>query len=460
MKPTIPSYDSLFDVRVSKRQRFLAYGFMAFLLVLSVVLIPVFTQSAPKLQAFLPSVLSMIMLSEWVTSFLLFGQFVVSRRVSFAILGATYLFSGLIVLPHLLFFPGVFPKVAWFPVPQETATWLWVFWHGGFPLGICIYALAELKWSPIAKVQRVTQVVVVAAGVAVALVIVSVTVSLYGTKNLPEIIQQGNYHLLITSGVGLCVLFISVMAVILVFYHLKKARSVMHLALQMTAVASFMDVAITLVSGQRYMVGWYAARMVSLLTGAMVLLFLLREVAGLYATAVGQQARLNQLAYHDSLTGMFNRRYFTNTLNQYVSIDHVFGAVCMLDIDGFKQVNDRYGHDAGDHLLTQVAHRIQAVVREGDVVARLGGDEFILLLKSGAQVDDVEAIAKRIVNVMQLPIPLPDAEVKVTVSMGISVLPVDGRDAAELIRKSDFALYEAKGRGKNQYQFYGMSVAS
>jgi diguanylate cyclase (GGDEF)-like protein len=123
-----------------------------------------------------------------------------------------------------------------------------------------------------------------------------------------------------------------------------------------------------------------------------------------------------------------------------------------LDLDGFKKVNDTLGHDAGDLLLKQVAARLQAQVRNTDTVARLGGDEFTIILSIRDRAD-AEQVAEKLLSAIRAPYNLNGQEANVGTSIGIALFPQDGGQAAELVRKADAAMYEAKQAGKNTYRF-------
>jgi len=444
---------TLLDVVASKKEKFFGISIICTLLVACLVILPISTHRLGVISPFMPSVLSIIMFSEWITSFLLFGQFIVSGRLPLAILGATSLYSGSIVLPHMLALPGLFSPTGWLHANSQTATWLWVFWHAGFPIGLIVYQVLNCRRVPMRQVRNPVQITWIAVASVLLLVVSLTIVSIFGTNFLPKIIENGNYHLLITSRVGPVVLGLNLANVIFIFYRGFKSNSVIHLAIQVTAFTSLMDVSMTLYAGERYMIGWYTARVISLFAGTMVLLFLLQEIVRMYQVLVKQQTELNDMAFHDALTGVYNRRFVTEALSESIANTTAFTSVCMLDIDGFKQINDRYGHEAGDQVLVEIAKRIQSVVRDTDIVARLGGDEFILLLSSVHSLFEVENVAMRIVNTLQQPIVLRQDMVTVSASVGIAVPSPEG-DQRTLIRNADSALYQAKNNGKNQYIFY------
>jgi len=165
-----------------------------------------------------------------------------------------------------------------------------------------------------------------------------------------------------------------------------------------------------------------------------------------------QRQQERKLAYHDALTGLPNRQLFYDRLNQalaqaYKTSDKV--GLMFLDLDGFKPINDTYGHDAGDIMLKEVAQRLQACVRSTDTVSRLGGDEFTIVLSSIKDVNDVKAVAQKVITAINQPFTIGDVEVKAGTSIGISTYPLNGSTAVELIKASDTAMYKAKKSGKN-----------
>lgn len=168
------------------------------------------------------------------------------------------------------------------------------------------------------------------------------------------------------------------------------------------------------------------------------------------------QDRENALAYSDALTGLPNRQLFNDRLNMalaqaYRQLGKV--ALFFLDLDGFKQVNDQLGHDYGDLLLKQVAERLKTCVRQTDTVARLGGDEFTIILSIRDR-NDAEQVAQKILSVVAEPYDLNGKVADhVGASIGIALYPQDGAQAADLIKKSDAAMYASKQAGKRTYRF-------
>ncbi len=167
--------------------------------------------------------------------------------------------------------------------------------------------------------------------------------------------------------------------------------------------------------------------------------------------------RVEYLAYHDGLTSLPNRSLFNKLLGQAISQaqrHHRQLALAFIDLDGFKQINDTLGHEAGDELLAEVANRLKACLRDSDAVARLGGDEFVVLLSELLEEKYAATVAQKVVSAIAKPFTLMGQEFRVTASIGISIYPTDGVDEPTLTKNADIAMYQAKENGKNQFQFY------
>jgi diguanylate cyclase (GGDEF)-like protein/PAS domain S-box-containing protein len=166
------------------------------------------------------------------------------------------------------------------------------------------------------------------------------------------------------------------------------------------------------------------------------------------------ETEIANIAYHDILTGLPNRLLLFDRLKQSLAQaerSKRMLAVCYLDLDGFKPINDNYGHQAGDQLLIEIANRMQATVRSNDTVGRLGGDEFVLLLTDLENEDEFQLVVERLSHAINQPISLGESiHVKVGVSIGITVFPTDSDDPDILLRHADQAMYYAKQSGRNK----------
>ena len=167
--------------------------------------------------------------------------------------------------------------------------------------------------------------------------------------------------------------------------------------------------------------------------------------------------KMSHQAQHDFLTGLPNRLLLTDRLTQAIGLSRRRGhkvALLFVDLDRFKRVNDSLGHAIGDKLLQSVAQRLRACVRASDTICRLGGDEFVVLLSEIEHVDAATHCAEKLLAAAAAEHLIEGHEVRVTLSIGISVCPDDGRDAEAMLKNADMAMYHAKKMGRNNYQFY------
>ncbi len=169
------------------------------------------------------------------------------------------------------------------------------------------------------------------------------------------------------------------------------------------------------------------------------------------------EARLMHMATHDPLTGLYNRREFSEILERHLSRMRRYGgngALLWMDLDGFKQINDGLGHDVGDELLASIAFRMKSTIRESDVLARLGGDEFAVLYPNVDR-DQAKIAAQRLLDAIKKHTAVVRGQsLRTTASMGVVLFPEHGTSASELLMKADMAMYRAKGEGRNRFTIY------
>ncbi|MBP9713949.1 MAG: EAL domain-containing protein [Sterolibacterium sp.] len=171
------------------------------------------------------------------------------------------------------------------------------------------------------------------------------------------------------------------------------------------------------------------------------------------------QRQLEHVAHYDVLTHLPNRFLLASRLQHGMAQSirrNQSLAVAYLDLDGFKAINDRFGHNTGDELLIQLAQRMQAALREGDTLARIGGDEFIAILTDLDQPQDSEPVLQRLLQAAATPVLLNESMLSVSASIGVTLYPGDGADADQLIRHADQAMYQAKQAGKNRYHLFDL----
>src|SRR5690554_5071119 len=169
------------------------------------------------------------------------------------------------------------------------------------------------------------------------------------------------------------------------------------------------------------------------------------------------QARIEQQANYDTLTGLANRSLLNERLQEAIVAASKSGtrlAVVFVDLDRFKFINDSLGHHVGDELLRAIAARLKAQMREGDTVARLGGDEFVLIIKGQREPDSVAHVLERMLADISQPWSIPEGDFTFTCSMGVALYPDDGDTAETLLKHADSAMYRAKETGRNNIQFF------
>ena len=179
------------------------------------------------------------------------------------------------------------------------------------------------------------------------------------------------------------------------------------------------------------------------------------------ATSLSQaNEELTQLALHDTLTGLPNRILLADRISQAMAETTEQGgffSLMFIDLDGFKPVNDAFGHHVGDLLLREVALRLREQLRSQDTLARIGGDEFVLLVRLG-EPDDAPRVAARQVSLLSKPFRVGEHDLQISASVGIALFPGNGLTAEELLMNADAAMYHAKGAGKNGYSFFDVSM--
>ncbi|WP_145924895.1 putative bifunctional diguanylate cyclase/phosphodiesterase [Syntrophotalea acetylenivorans] len=169
------------------------------------------------------------------------------------------------------------------------------------------------------------------------------------------------------------------------------------------------------------------------------------------------EARLNYLAYHDTLTDLPNRALFQDRLEHALARARRFGsqlALLVIDLDRFKNFNDSLGHDVGDQVLWKVACQLRNGLREVDTLARIGGDEFVIVQENVASQADVATVAKKVLSLLVQPISLREHQLFLTASIGISLYPNNGEDVSSLMRQADRAMYQAKNKGGACFSFF------
>ncbi|OHC74502.1 MAG: hypothetical protein A3G18_11510 [Rhodospirillales bacterium RIFCSPLOWO2_12_FULL_58_28] len=183
-----------------------------------------------------------------------------------------------------------------------------------------------------------------------------------------------------------------------------------------------------------------------------------RDELGLVARAFNRmQKRISLLAHYDHLTGLANRSLFVDRVKQIIKMarrENGMAALYFIDLDGFKGINDNYGHHAGDLLLKEIADRLVTGLRDCDTISRMGGDEFTIIAYGLKNREEATIIADKVIDLFNKPFDIEDNRLNITTSVGVSIFPDHGDDVDVLLKCADLALYRIKESGKNDYQFF------
>lgn len=447
---------TLFSYPNNRQHKKLALALGAIMLLIAVILSPYLTVMLPAVHPFLPIYLTFVFILEGLTAYLLLSHFLISRVLYLGVIASAYLFVVPMAAVQILVFPGVFNSTGLFGAGSQSAIWIWVFWHAGFPAIMLLALFTERNGQQLVSAKAHHKRWLWFFGVVPLLV--SLLLALFATwysDVLPKLISANNYRQLLFSPYAAMVWIINILALGLMLWR-SRAGGVMSVWLSLALFVSLLAVTMTLLGGARFSVGWYAARVSSILSATVLLGVLLWEVNRLYHSVQKDNEQLYQMSMIDALTGSYNRRYLDKRLPQELALaarQQNCLALLVLDVDHFKRFNDRYGHLAGDQCLQHVAKVMQTTLqRPADFVARYGGEEFIVVLPD-TDVIGAQQVAERIRQLIaEITLQLDSEPVKVTASLGVAV-SLDGNiTAADLINHADQALYQAKHAGRNNVQ--------
>ncbi len=382
-------------------------------------------------------------------------------------LASGYLFTVAITVPHALSFPGVFSPTGLLGAGPQSTAWIYMFWHGGFPLLVIAYALLGDEGPEAigtgSRPRRHARVAILSSVAAVLAIVCGLTVfATAGDESLPAI-MQGN---LITASGHIILSSVWVLALLaLVVLWRRRRHTVIDLWLMAVMCAWLFDIALSAVlNAGRYDLGFYVGRIYGLLAAGSLLVVLLVENSKHYARLVRMSAKLNtantaleRLSLQDELTGLANRRFFDSYLAAQVAAARRHNralALVLCDVDAFKAYNDHYGHQAGDECLKQVAAALQSCCRRpADIAARYGGEEFAMILPDTelAGAAQIAEAARDAVAQLRIPHAHSPAASHVSISGGVAELlrRIDST-GQQLITAADQTLFQAKHLGRNR----------
>lgn len=429
----------------------------------------------PVLGAFFPVLSAWGILGDFLTAFILFNQFRASRLIPLLLLGCTFLLTGMLSFFYLLTITDMLPLSGLFASGPQTASWIWCFWQTTFPVGILAFfwtLRAKLPIIPLAYLPRYLFI-----GTAVVLTVGTALFSLatVGQNMLPVIIENGSYHKLLSSGIGPFIWLLNAVALVYAIFPYKK-RGVLQVWMSVSSLAFLLGITMNLAAGERYTLGWYGARIDSLIASTVLLLAVITEVSKLFVRLSRQHEeleeskqaleeankQLKELAGIDSLTRIANRRKFDEVLRQELNApqrqkEHL--SLLLIDIDFFKAYNDNYGHLGGDMVLRSVAPKLESeALAHFGFTARYGGEEFAVILPGHSE-QEAEQIAELLlesVRMLAIPHRYSGVSDQITISIGgCTLLPGEKTSAHDLIACADKALYQAKAQGRSRFVFTG-----
>ena len=422
-----------------------------------------------RVEAFMPAYESALIVIDLVTAVLLLGQFVKLRSLAILALAAGYFFDALIIVPHLLSFPGAFGPAGIVGGGAQTTVWLYTFWHAGFPIFVIAYVL--LKGADIANAPKATPGLALGVATSVVVLVAALAaLTTIGHDALPRLMMNNvyanaAYFLEIPVWVWNALWIFGVVGLALVLLLRRGLRSVLDLGLAVVLWAWVFDIALSAVlNGGRFDFGFYFGRAYGLLAASFVLMVILLESSGLFNRLAETNAKLKgdiaRLALHDALTGLPNRSAFTARLAEALDRAPAGGSTCALlriDLDEFMEINDVYGHAVGDLLLRAVAYRLQAVAGRA-FLARMDGDEFNLICPIDGEAPTAESLVEELLAATAGPFEIEGKWLHVSLSIGVAVFPDDGTDARTLLGNADAALLQAKAAGRGVAHFFDSAV--
>ena len=432
-----------------------------FLTVLPIAKIPI-----NPIPSFVPIYVALMAVGDLITSVVLFGQYRFLRSRGLLILAGGYLFTAATTTAYTLVYPGMFAPAGLFGAGPQTTSALYMFWHAGFPLMIVAYAFLKSGSVPGSGSGRSSRAVVadiVLMVLAVLAAVAGFTVfATAGNQAIPEFLV--NNVTTLTGHLSLAgVWSLSFLAFIALWF--RAPHTVLDIWLLFVLAVWIFDLALSAIfNSGRYDLGWYFGRAYGLLGANFLLMVLLTELVANYGRLFELSAELRranyaleELSFRDGLTGLDNRRSFDQYLASQVAASRRYQqplALIVCDVDHFKLFNDRYGHQAGDECLKQVAATLQACCRRpSDRAARYGGEEFALILPD-TDLRGAEGMAETVraaVARLNLPHEGSPTELHITLSGGVAVfLPPSPTSEADLIRAADHGLYQAKTAGRNR----------
>ncbi|WP_028543806.1 diguanylate cyclase domain-containing protein [Paenibacillus taiwanensis] len=353
------SITSLVNLTTTRKQRIAALLFAIMILIVSVAIMPTANTKIYEIKSFIPMLTAWILFGDLMTSYLLYIQYRTSGSKPLLILSASFMFTGLVVIPHLLTFPNIVTE-GWFVGKEQTSVWLWIVWHMGFPIGILLYTFTIDRWGSACEGRRAFWLrCSIVTGTVCVIGLIVFAVIRYESQ-LPEMIVHNDYSHLTRSIIGPVLWAVNLLAVVYLYYK-TRAQSVLHLWLMVSTFAFFLDVSLTLYAESRYSLGWYVARVNSLFSASAVLVIFFYEINRLYIRLIRSQEKLEHSEEHlnrilGSITDSFlavdrqwKYTYMNKEAEKYVGIS-------------FEKVRGKHFWAINSHLLNTAWYTMAQLV--------------------------------------------------------------------------------------------------
>jgi diguanylate cyclase (GGDEF)-like protein len=411
----------------------------------SIAILPVMHVQLRSSTSFMPGLLGAVTVFDLMSVYLLVGDFRDRGELRTLVTSLAYVWSLMLVVGYALAFPSAVLADPPLAMTASSAPYLYLTWHCGFPV------LLGLAWAPWpARVPRLATtrnrlrlaVVLTFASAAFGVLVVAL-LSIFADQ-LPVLIEGLDTSRMtsLTAPMVLPLVLVAFVSTVKGTWHRTGAERWVPVA----ALACLCDLTLTYSARSRFSAGWYAGRSLTIVATGVVLIAMLSSFRRLAA-----QSERDALV--DPLTHLLNRRGALAALGLMVLQARRAGiplGVIALDLDWFKAVNDQAGHEAGDRVLVDVGQVLTSCARGADVVARLGGEEFLVILHN----TDSEAVlvaAERLRGLISAVL-VPHVRATVTASLGATVLEPADLDPADVLRRADRALYDAKHNGRNRVE--------
>lgn len=389
------------------------------------------------------------------TSLLLYGQASATRRRGYLWLGGTYLYVAVLLLSFPLFFPGGFGGQGSVLGGGQSAPWMYLIWHfafvGGLGVAVWVFHIDRVRHRrPGLDVEMWPSVV----GVVIASLLSVAFVAFPDNPWRPPLVASGADQTSLGVALDWLLLGLSLACAGFALWW-QRGGSIIQRWLSAVLLLQ-VGAAIVNMNTGNWSFGWYFDRIFGMVALTSLLFFLVFSLA-----RAGQATSI--VASSDTLTRSESRASFTQSMDQEIAAASLRGesvALLWVDLDGFKGVNDQFGHQVGDDVLRVTVRRILGQIRDVDHVGRLGGDEIGVLLCDGVREDRVASVAERILTALREPMHVDELLIHITASIGIATFPADGDRPDELITRADLAMYAAKNAGGDRCMEFSAELGS